>query len=455
MFKKVGLISLVFIFALLAQLNNLHSEYSAINFNFTALDCSDIFKIDSKVILETSYPGISWWYGEDLFGTGEHTLNVISSCSGCNTNDSCRGAGTGEECEACPGSGSCVCVFEDYNCASVPGCPSTVCDDFGMQTTIVCPCGEILYRNYSFADGNCSYNTGFYCSSGGDDDEDGVDDCIDNCDNLANSGQEDDDDDDVGDLCDNCPGEWNPNQNDMDGDGVGDACDNCWLSYNPYQENSDADAKGDACDNCPDVNNPGQADADQDCIGDSCEENPGERDSDEDGVNTPCDNCPDTANADQADSDNDEVGNSCDNCPDDYNPDQEDKDGDTIGDACDACPGVPDGHLNPATNKQYDADGDTVGDACDEEECEDGIDNDGWCGMLSTEETSLSGYCGGTLVVGAPLADECGDKCSKEGQPIDTHTGEMIHTFNLFKIDLSGPDFQVSVTYRSKLSAYP
>ena len=50
------------------------------------------------------------------------------------------------------------------------------------------------------------------------------DDC-DNCDNIANDGQEDADGDGLGDSCDNCPNAVNISQEDIDADGIGDACD--------------------------------------------------------------------------------------------------------------------------------------------------------------------------------------------------------------------------------------
>lgn len=60
-----------------------------------------------------------------------------------------------------------------------------------------------------------------------DADLDGVPDCIDNCPNTINPGQEDADEDGVGDVCDNCPTTANSEQIDTDGDLLGDACDPC------------------------------------------------------------------------------------------------------------------------------------------------------------------------------------------------------------------------------------
>ncbi len=60
---------------------------------------------------------------------------------------------------------------------------------------------------------------------GTDSDEDGVDDDVDNCDDVENPDQRDEDGDDVGNPCDRCPHVADDAQPDDDGDGVGDACD--------------------------------------------------------------------------------------------------------------------------------------------------------------------------------------------------------------------------------------
>ncbi len=232
---------------------------------------------------------------------------------------------------------------------------------------------------------------------GGDLDSDGVDDCVDNCPEDANSDQADVDDDGVGNVCDNCPNHENPGQEDSDGDGIGDACegmdadededgvldylDNCVGVYNPEQADEDEDGVGDLCDNCPQDDNPGQADlGDGDGVGDACDNcledsNPLQEDYDDDGVGDACDNCPEVYNVFQTDSDGDGVGNACDGCPmDPYKvepgncgcgvpeqdpcPGQGDYDNDGVVDGEDNCPFVP-------NFDQTDADGDDVGDACD------------------------------------------------------------------------------------------
>ena len=69
------------------------------------------------------------------------------------------------------------------------------------------------------------------------------------------------DQDGVPDIIDNCPGIANPDQRDTDADGRGDACD----------PDDDGDGIADGQDNCPLVPNPGQSDVDKDGVGDLCD----------------------------------------------------------------------------------------------------------------------------------------------------------------------------------------
>jgi hypothetical protein len=99
-----------------------------------------------------------------------------------------------------------------------------------------------------------------------DTDSDTVADCVDNCDTLANLGQEDFDGDGVGDACDNCVAYANPTQGDCDGDTIGDTCEivvgapDCNLNGIP-----------DACD----IASLTSADLNANAIPDECEVNGG------------------------------------------------------------------------------------------------------------------------------------------------------------------------------------
>lgn len=92
------------------------------------------------------------------------------------------------------------------------------------------------------------------CSDG---DNDGVDDCTDECPDDPEKG---------------APGECGCGVADLDGDGDGalDCLDNCPEVANADQADLDEDASGDACDNCAVVPNPDQLDEDGDGRGDLC-----------------------------------------------------------------------------------------------------------------------------------------------------------------------------------------
>ena len=164
-----------------------------------------------------------------------------------------------------------------------------------------------------------------YDCSGGDFDEDGVLNGVDNCALVVNPLQENGDADEDGDACDV----------DFDNDGIANQFDNCVNVFNPEQLDNDGDGEGDECDtdldgdfidndvdNCPMYSNPDQADGDGDGYGDVCD-----KDLDNDGVFNHQDNCETLVNPDQADADGDGLGNVCDS----------NDDNDALADSADHC----------------------------------------------------------------------------------------------------------------------
>ncbi|HKY63288.1 MAG TPA: Calx-beta domain-containing protein [bacterium] len=254
-----------------------------------------------------------------------------------------------------------------------------------------------------------------------DDDGDGVPNVVDNCDAVANSGQEETDGDGVGNACDTTEGACNNGFNDdtdgdidcldsdcsadaactnpagdNDGDGVANGTDNCALVSNPGQQETDGDGIGNACDSVEgDCANgvSDDTDGDVDCADSDCSASNDCQDGDGDGEVNGVDNCPAVSNPGQEDTDGDDIGNACDaeenDCSngvsDDSDADVDCADADCSADpACQPVPtptpsptpqpgdidgdGVPDGEDNCPTvinPEQVDSDGNGIGDACE------------------------------------------------------------------------------------------
>ena len=98
------------------------------------------------------------------------------------------------------------------------------------------PTGEMVYAPPGTPASPPPTTGGDKCDT--DDDNDAKLDAVDNCDKIANPGQEDLDLDGEGDPCDL----------DDDGDGSFDEEDNCPLAANPDQADADGDGIGNACD---------------------------------------------------------------------------------------------------------------------------------------------------------------------------------------------------------------
>jgi hypothetical protein len=233
-------------------------------------------------------------------------------------------------------------------------------------------------------------------ASAPDDDDDGVNNYSDNCDDVRNPDQGDIDGDGAGDVCDNCPLP-NPDQADEDGDGEGDECegktlpggdldgdgvkndeDLCPEAMDPDNADTDGDGWGDVCDNCSMAANTDQENADGDATGDACDIDAPSSDTDGDGLIDRQDKCPELASTNNADADKDTRGDVCDNCPALANYSQTDSDDDGVGDICDTDMNMPDGDddgdgilnsmdkcpgLDDADNT--DSDGDGWADPCD------------------------------------------------------------------------------------------
>lgn len=252
----------------------------------------------------------------------------------------------------------------------------------------------------------------------GDEDEDGIMDDEDLCNEVPNQSDFDLDNDGTPDACDDdidgdgvlntqdvCPEHVDPDQEDIDGDGEGDACDDD-IDGDDVPNDEDVDLDGDQvvndADNCPETPNPAdeegdQDDLDEDGLGDACDDdmdgddipNAQDPDVDGDGALNDDDNCPWEWNEGQGDWDEDGEGDDCD----------DDIDGDGLSNDDDWCPEDPTG------NEDTDEDGEP--DCFDLDDDNDGVlDEEDACPMsfsfaASTDDDPHN--CG-----------ECGNACGEK-----------------------------------------
>ncbi len=142
-------------------------------------------------------------------------------------------------------------------------------DEFGNECDLDID-GDGFSNDDEIAQGTKPWDKDSYPGAGtgiNDTDKDGIADSVDNCPNIANTGQWNNDGDTFGDACDD----------DIDGDGFSNelelAVGTKVYDKNSFPDGSDTDGDGfnDDEDNCPAVSNGGQWDHDLDGIGDDCD----------------------------------------------------------------------------------------------------------------------------------------------------------------------------------------
>jgi hypothetical protein len=346
------------------------------------------------------------------------------------------GDGIGDVCD--------LCTDSDADGAGDPGFPVNACPEDN--------CPAVINPGQEDEDGD---GTGDACDLCTDGDADGAGDpgfpvntCPDdNCPAVINPGQEDEDGDGIGNACDveECDGVDNDGDGvvdegfDVDFDGVGDCIDNCLNVANPGQEDQDGDGTGTLCDTCTDTDGDGFGNPGfpvNTCPDDNCpvDANPGQEDVDGDSIGDAC--CGSIADTDNdslfdcadGDDDNDGVADGLDTVP--LNPNAC---ADDDGDGCDDCAVGTDGFgplgdKDPA-NDGADFDGDGLCNSGDLDDDNDGTDDGLDCAQFSRGVSAPPGAVGNTLLLSKSGADAVLEWSNGAGGP----------TSNVYRGTLAGP----------------
>ncbi|NRB64193.1 MAG: thrombospondin type 3 repeat-containing protein, partial [Saprospiraceae bacterium] len=136
------------------------------------------------------------------------------------------------------------------------------CDAYIGESNVI----AVTITDCEVCDGIDNNNNGETDEGYPDMDQDGIADCVDDCDDR------DPDNDGVPNCDDICP--EGDDQQDQDEDGVPDACDTCPDVPNAgdlQDADDDQDGIPNTCDNCPSISNSNQRDVDDNGIGDVCD----------------------------------------------------------------------------------------------------------------------------------------------------------------------------------------